>query len=228
MALTEIYSTSSEAFTDRRQAAQTLVEHLEEYSGSDSLVLGIPRGGVVIADCLANSLDVQMDVVLTHKLGAPANPELAIGAVSEDGHLILDDQLAAITGASRRYIEEEKAKQLEVINSRVKQYREILAKSDVGGRTVILTDDGIATGATMQAAVWAVKAEGAAEVVVAVPVGPADSLERIAEDADKIICVRSPAYFGSIGRFYQIFDQVSDDQVLKIITEQAKRRRDHG
>ena len=220
----QIISTSSEPFSSRAEAGRLLALQLEKYHGKETVVCGIPRGGVVIARQLAESLDVRMDIVLSHKLGAPDNPELAIGAVCEDGKLFVDEVISSYVGANNSYIENEKTNQLSQMSARVHRCREILEKVPLAGRTVIVTDDGIATGATMQAALWAVRHEGAERVIVAVPVAPVDSLKKLAEDADEIVCLRMPPYFGAIGRFYLEFSQVDDDELMEILKSQNKHR----
>ncbi|HEG44451.1 MAG TPA: phosphoribosyltransferase [Phycisphaerales bacterium] len=219
-----IISTDSEPFSSRAEAGRLLAEQLEQFRGKETVVCGIPRGGVVIARQLAETLDVPMDIVLSHKLGAPGNPELAIGAVCEDGKLFVDEVISSYVGANNSYIENEKTNQLSQMSARVHRCREILEKVPLEGRTVIVTDDGIATGATMQAAIWAVRQDRADRVIVAVPVGPADSIKKLAEDADEIVCLKMPPYFGAIGRFYLEFTQVDDDELMEILKSQSKRR----
>ena len=176
-------------FADRREAALQLSERLAEYRTRHPVILGIPRGGIVIADTISNELQADLDVVLTRKLGAPGNPELAIGAVSEHGEILIDPRIARAVGADDDYIEREKARQLAEIERRRERYRSVLPKVPLQGRTVIIVDDGIATGATMRASIWAARAEGAVEVAVAAPVGAPDSVEMLREEADQVVCL---------------------------------------
>lgn len=188
------------------------------------VVLGIPRGGVVVAREIAHALAADLDMVLAHKLGAPGNPELAIGAVCEDGKLFLDEQISSYMGADDNYIKQEKARQLQEIARRVKRYRNVLPKLPLAGRIVIVTDDGVATGATMQAALWAVRQEGPEKIVAALPVGPEDTLERLSQDTDETICLQAPPFFSAISQFYSYFNQVEDEELLEILQQENERR----
>ena len=219
-----IISKSSEAFSDRIEAGRLLADQLGEYHGRESAVLGIPRGGVIIAAELANRLSADMDIVLTHKLGAPYNRELAIGAVCEDGTHFVNDSIAGYVGADEKYITQEKSRQLEEITRKVELYRPVLSKLPLEGRIVIVTDDGVATGATMQAALWAVRKEKPVKIVLAVPVGPPDTIKKLSADADETVCLRTPSDFQALGRFYIEFPQVEDDQLIKILEEESKSR----
>jgi len=204
-------------YADRREAARRLGEGLAAYAVHHPLVLGIPRGGVVIADVVSQELDADLDVVLTRKLGAPGNPELAIGAVAENGTVFVQQQIADHVGADEDYIQQEKARQLAEIRARRERYRPVLPKVALEGRSVILVDDGIATGATMQASVWAAREEGASRIVVAVPVGSQDAIARLEQEADEVICPHIPDYFYAIGQFFEDFGQVSDEEVMEIL-----------
>jgi putative phosphoribosyl transferase len=204
-------------YADRRQAARQLSESLAGYEALRPLVLGIPRGGVVIADTIARELKTDLDIVLTRKLGAPGNPELAIGAVSESGRIHLQHEIAARVGADEGYIEREMNRQLEEIQARRERYRSVRPKVPLEGRTVLLVDDGVATGATMQASLWAARDEAPKEIVVAVPVGAQDAIEQLQRDADDVICPYVPPYFYAIGQFYEDFGQVEDREVMEIL-----------
>jgi predicted phosphoribosyltransferase len=204
-------------YADRREAAQRLSENLAGYRSQHPVVLGIPRGGVVVADALARELQADLDLVLTRKLGAPGNPELAIGAVAENGEAYLQGHIARKVGADDRYIEQERTRQFEEIRARRERYRTLMPRVSLRERTVILTDDGIATGATMQASIWAAREEEPSLIVVAVPVGSRDAIERLDREADEVICPYVPEYFYAIGQFYTDFSQVSDEEVLEIL-----------
>jgi predicted phosphoribosyltransferase len=217
-------SRSSEPFATRREAARLLADHLKQYSRTNVAVLGIPRGGIIIAAEIARILDADLDIIITHKLGAPHNPELAIGAVSEDGKLFLDKSILAFVGADDSYIEAEKNLQQALIAERLGRYRQILPRLEFSDRIVIVTDDGVATGATMLTALWAVRAENPAKLIAALPVGPDDTLRHLAEEADETICLRVPPYFGALGRFYLDFTQVEDGEIIEILKQQAQRR----
>ncbi|MBE0534858.1 MAG: phosphoribosyltransferase [Phycisphaerae bacterium] len=224
MGAKHVISRNSEIFTDRADAAERLAEVLQEFKSEHPVILGIPRGGVVVADHLARSLDGDLDIVLAHKLGAPANRELAIGAVCEDGTAFVDERIARAVAASEQYIEREKHAQLQLMQQRVARYREILCKTDLRDRVVIVTDDGVATGATMKAALWAVRQEEPQRTVAALPVGPSNTIEELAETADEVICLETPPYFAAIGQFYRRFEQVDDSELLAILQHEHERR----
>ena len=215
-------------FADRHEAAQRLGETLAGYRMRHPVILGIPRGGIVIADRIAAELEADLDIVLARKLGAPGNPELAIGAVSEHGVLHIQSRIAAKVRADEDYIEREKERQLAEIRARRERYRSVLPKVPLDGRTAIIVDDGIATGATMQAAVWAARAEGPREILVAVPVGAQDAIARLEREADVVVSLHRPAQFYAIGQFFADFTQVSDAEVVAILQAQGRRRRHDG
>jgi predicted phosphoribosyltransferase len=189
------------------------------------LVLGIPRGGLVTAQAVASVLECDIDIMLTHKIGAPANPEFAIGAVSEEGRLFLNEEYVETTGAGSVYLEEEKTRQFKELNRRRKLFRSIYPKIPLNDRIVIITDDGIATGATAQAALWAAREEKPKILIGAFPVAPLATVKRLSNDADEILCLRVPATFYAISQFYYNFEQVSDEEVLAIL---KKARRNRG
>jgi predicted phosphoribosyltransferase len=178
---------------------------------------------VVVAREVARALQAELDIVLSRKLGAPRNPELAIGAISEDGKLFLNKMLLSRVGAESMYIQQEKARQLAKIERRTALYRGIRPKVPLEGRLVIVTDDGLATGATMQAALWTTRQEGPKKLIAALPVGPEDTAMRLAKDADEMICLRSPPVFDAIGQFYKRFDPVEDEEVVEILKEEQER-----
>lgn len=223
MGTLQIISTSSEPFNDRIEAGKLLACHLEKYRDHEIVVLGIPRGGVIVADRVARSLEADLDIVLSHKLGAPANPELAIGAVCEDGTVFVDKKLAHHVGADEDYIAQEKARQHQEIVRKVRLYRQILPKLNLKQKQVIVTDDGVATGATMQAALWAVQQEKPEKIIVALPVGPKETLTKLSQTADETICLKVPLYFGALGQFYVNFTQVEDEQLLEILRHKDER-----
>lgn len=217
MGTVRVLSLSQAPFADRREAGRLLAAELEAYRSRRPVVLGIPRGGVVVAAEIADRLAAQLDIVLARKIGAPSNPELAVGSIAEDGRLFLDERIAARVGASRQYVERERARQLDEIARRVRLFRSVLPKVALRERVVIVSDDGLATGATMQAALWEVRREQAAFVAAAVPVGALETVERLADSADELLCLRAPEDFGAVGRFYRNFDQVEDAEVTAIL-----------
>jgi putative phosphoribosyl transferase len=208
-------------FRNREDAARQLAARLKGRHWIDPLVLAIPRGGVVTGAVLANELGAELDVVLSRKLRAPAQPELAVGAISEDGHVYLNSFAEDIPELTEGYLAEERRRQLAEIMRRKKLFRGVRPKASVSGRSVIVTDDGIATGATMIAALQVVKAQAPHEVVVAVPVSSPDRLPEIDPWCDEIVCLLSPESFWAIGQFYSDFTQVEDEQVIDILREHA-------
>jgi len=212
-----IISESDEPFLDRRQAGLLLAEHLQELADKEPVVLGIPRGGLVVAAAVAEELAAELDIVLTHKIGAPGQPEFAIGAISEDGQIFVDKITAAYVSASDSYIAAEKQLMLAEIARRAEACRKVRPRVELSGRVVIVTDDGVATGATMQAALMAVRRENPATLACALPVGPRETLERLTGFADKTVCLRCPSLFQAVGQFYRIFDQKSDEEVIDIL-----------
>ncbi len=203
-------------FRDRRHAATLLAEALKPLGLAHPVVLGIPRGGVVIADALAEALGGTMDVVLARKIGAPGNPEFALGAVAESGEVFLQPYAKRYAGEA--YLREEAARQLKVIEARRARYRAVRKKEPLTGRSVVLTDDGVATGSTMEAALAAVLAEAPARVVVAVPVGAADALERLRARAE-VVALSAPYDFGAVGAYYDEFPQVTDEEVVQLLAK---------
>ncbi len=224
MSSLRIISHSSKPFRDRQEVGQLLAWELRNLPGRNLVVLGIPRGGIIVARELAQTLDAELDIVLAHKLRAPGHPELAMGSLSENGKVFLNEQVIIGLGISREYIEEETAEQLAEMKRRARLIRRIRPRVLLKGRPVIVTDDGVATGATTQAAFWAVRQEKPAMLVAAIPVGPQDVVGRLAEDVDEMVCLRAPEFFSAVGQFYLRFEPVDDADVLEILREEQKRR----
>ncbi len=208
-------------FRNREDAARQLAQRLKGRELHDPLVLAIPRGGVVTGAVLARELGADLDVVLSRKLRAPMEPELAVGAVSEDGRVYLNHHAQEVLGLTDDYLAEERRHQLGEIERRKKLFRGVRPAAPVAGRSVIVTDDGIATGSTMIAALQAVKTQDPREVVVAVPVASPDRLEEVRKWCDDVVCLLSPEEFWAIGQFYQDFTQVEDEEVVKLLREFA-------
>ncbi|MBZ0249918.1 MAG: phosphoribosyltransferase [Burkholderiales bacterium] len=200
-------------FEDRTDAARQLVAALARYRGKNPLVLAIPRGAVPMGRLIADVLGGELDVVLVRKLGAPGNPEFAVGAVDEAGWEYIADY-AAEMGASKTYLAEEAAAQLATMRARRATYTPARAPIDPAGRIVIVVDDGLATGATMMAALHSVRARGPKRLVCAVPVAAAESLEKVRPHADEVVCLDTPAAFHAVGQFYRTFGQVEDREVV--------------
>lgn len=207
-------------FQNRREAGQLLAKELTGLRGQEGLiVLGIPRGGVVVAYEVAQELDVPLDVYITRKIGAPYNPELAIGAVASDGTLVLDHALIERIGASDDYVQQETEHQRQEIKRRMAAYRGSRPELNLEGRAVVLVDDGVATGATVLASLRAIKQRQPAQLILAVPVGPADTIRTLSQEADRVVCLHTPEIFWAVGAFYAIFDQTSDAEVVRLLEE---------
>ncbi len=208
---------------DRVEAGKQLAQALKTV-GKDAIVLAVPRGGVVVGFEVAKALGISLDVIVTKKIGAPDNSELAIGAVAEDGTYILDDSLARQLYVPKVYIEEEVERQRKEIQRRLERYRGTVAYPSLKNREVIVVDDGVATGATLKAALRLVRSKGAKSVTVAVPVGPADTIRELEKIADCVVCLLTPDPFYAIGQFYMDFSQTTDEEVTELL-KRAKQIR---
>lgn len=215
-------------FRNREDAARQLAEKLKGRELCDPLVLAIPRGGVVTGAVLAHELGAELDVVLSRKLRAPWQPELALGAISENGKVYLNAGAEELPGWGESYLAEERDYQLAEIARRKALFRGVRPRAAVAGRSVIVTDDGIATGATMIAALQVVKTQKPHEVIVAVPVSSPDRLQEVRRWCDDIVCLLSPDLFWAIGQFYQDFTQVEDEEVIDILRRSVAESRVRG
>lgn len=211
-------------FRDRVEAGQALAEALQAYRGrEDVLVLGLPRGGVPVAYEVATALGAPLDIVLVHKLGTPGQEELAMGAISSGGIRVLNEYVVEHLGIDEATVEAAAEKELVELNRRERAFRGDRPAPPVAGRCVILVDDGLATGSTMKAAVQAISQLGPAEVVVAVPVAPPETVAEFRRLVHRVVCLAAPEHFLSISRWYQSFPQTPDSQVRDLL-ERAQRR----
>jgi len=205
-------------FRNRVEAGKRLAEELLDYREKDVIVLAIPRGGVVVGYQVAHILSVPLDLIIPRKIGAPMNPELAIGAVSQDGTIVLNNELVKMLRIPESYIKEKADRQIQEIERRMKKYRgEGKPLPVLKGKTIILVDDGIATGATMRAAILSIRKQKPATLVVAVPVGPMETIMTLKNEADGVVCLEIPELFHAIGQFYEDFRQISDEEVIQLI-----------
>jgi len=211
------------AFANRSEAGRSLAEKLEKYANrNDLIVLGLPRGGVPVAYEVAKRLHVPLDVFIVRKLGVPGFEELAAGAIASGSVRVLNEDVMRAIPYGDAAIEAVTAKETAELQRREQIYREGRPAPDLRGNVVMLVDDGLATGATMRAAVKALRQSGAAKIVVAVPVGPPDTCREIAQEADETICLSTPEFFQAVGQYYEDFSQTSDDDVRKLLTIAAQ------
>jgi putative phosphoribosyl transferase len=211
-------------FRDRAEAGRVLAGHLGRYAGrSDLVILALPRGGVPVAVEVARVLHAPLDVFVVRKLGLPAQPELAMGAIASGGVRVLNDEVIADLGVPPAVIDQVAATEERELRRRERQYRGDLPAPDIEGRTVILVDDGLATGSTMRAAALAVRRLRPVGVVIAVPVAPASTCEALRADADEVICAMTPPLFSAVGLWYDDFAQTPDAEVRDLL--EASRRR---
>ena len=208
-------------FADRLDAAARLSKALQGWRGRNPLVLAIPRGAVPMGKLIAQRLGGELDVALVRKLGAPGSPEFAVGAIDESGWTYLAPHARA-AGADDAYIQEEKRRQLDVLKDRRARYTPGRGAIDAAGRVAIVVDDGLATGATMIAALHAVRARKPAVLVCAVPVASPDSLELVRPLVDEVVCLQAPDDFYAVGQFYRTFGQVDDDEAIRLLAGGAQ------
>jgi putative phosphoribosyl transferase len=216
-------------FTDRREAGRELASKLREYAKrADVVVLALPRGGVPVAFEVAEVLDAPLDIFVVRKIGMPGQPEFAIGAIASGGVRVMSEDIVRMYGVPASAIDAVARRELAELERREREYHQGRPMIDVVNRTVILVDDGLATGSSMRAAVQAVRALRPARVVVAVPVGAPDTCEDLAAAADAVVCARMPEPFSAVGLWYRDFSQTSDEEVRALLSEHAERVRAGG
>lgn len=209
-------------FRDRVDAGRQLAEKLAGSVDGRGLVLAIPRGGVVVGAEIARRLGVELDLTIPRKIGSPQNPEVAVGAVTQDGSTILNERLIELLGITELELKETISREIMEIKRRTALYRLGEELKDCSGRQVIVVDDGVATGYTMLACLRSARNLRPKELILAVPVAPADTLELLKEEVDRVVCLLTPGDFYAVGQFYEIFDQTRDEEVVKIIKELKK------
>lgn len=204
-------------FRDRKQAGEQLARDLEKYKGKETVVLAIPRGGVVVGAEVVRVLGCPLDVIVIRKIGAPGNPEFAIGAIGPNDQIFLDQKIVARYNISKEYINTEVGRQGLEMERRERVYREGKAPLDLVNKTVILVDDGIATGADVRVAIKSVKCQRPKKLILAVPVGPKETIEVLRKEVDELVCLVTPEVFYAVGQFYQEFGQTTDEEVVEIL-----------
>ncbi|WP_396613556.1 phosphoribosyltransferase (plasmid) [Haloferax sp. S1W] len=204
----------SSQFADRGEAGDLLAAELREREIDADIVLSIPRGGLPLGQAVADALDAPHDIVVAKKIGAPGNPEYAIGAVASDGSVWRNEEGIRSTGGDEEYFERRRKEEAEKARKKAERYRGDRPAPDVADKTVVIVDDGVATGSTMLTCIQQVRNANAERIIVAVPVGPPDTITQLREIADDVVCLRTPRSFMGVGQFYQRFGQVSDKEAM--------------
>jgi putative phosphoribosyl transferase len=213
------------AFSDRVEAGQLLAEKLLDYADRDDvIVLGLPRGGMPVAFEVAQRLRVPLDVFIVRKLGVPGFEELALGAIASGGVRVLNEDVARALPSADEVIESVTARETAELERREHSYRDGRSAPDLRGRTVILVDDGLATGATMRAAVEALRRRDVAKIVVAAPVGAPETCRELQDEVDEIVCAMTPEYFQAVGQYYENFSQTTDEEVRELLARAAEEQ----
>jgi putative phosphoribosyl transferase len=204
-------------FQNRFHAGSLLAERLRELKASSPVILGLPRGGVVVADPVAEAIEAPLDVIIVRKLGVPYQPELAMGAIGEGGVKVIEASVVSAARVDDRQMQDVEQRERAVLDARIAQYRQWRPAVPLEGRSAVIVDDGIATGATVRAACQVVASRGALKVTVAVPVATREAIRRIRAVCDEVVCLHAPARFGAIGLFYADFSPVDDFEVKRIL-----------
>jgi predicted phosphoribosyltransferase len=218
------YAWDKPFFKDREEAAKLLAEKLSEYRGQDPLILAIPRGAVPMGAVLSEALQGELDVALVHKIGAPDNPEFAIGAVSEEGEIYIPPYAESLHYPAA-VLEKEAKRQMEVLAQRRKLYTPYRKAHDLDKRIVILVDDGIATGSTVMAAIRQARHQGPLKIIVATAAIPPDVMETLGHEADRVVALTVRSDFGAVGEFFEDFSQVTDEEVIRILKNQTRTQK---
>ncbi|HEY4607900.1 MAG TPA: phosphoribosyltransferase family protein [Ilumatobacteraceae bacterium] len=213
-------------FNDRLSAGTILGAAVARLALGNAVVLGLPRGGVPVAAKVAEAIEAPLDVIVVRKVGVPDQPELAMGAVGEDGVVVLNEEVVQITRVSHADLDEVARRERDALDRSVRSIRAVRPRLSLVGRVAVIVDDGIATGATMRAAIRVARANDVSSVIVATPVAPRDVVAVLTKEADAVVCVAQPEPFGSVGRFYRQFGSVDDDEVIALLMEAMERKSD--
>ncbi|GGC70578.1 phosphoribosyltransferase [Hoyosella rhizosphaerae] len=212
------------AYKNREHAGEVLARELERFITETTTVLGLPRGGVPIAAVIANAWSVPLDILVVRKLGVPSHPELAFGAIGEDNTQVLNADVVAAERLTRRDIAQVHDAEAQELQRRCGLFRRNMPRANIAGRDVVIADDGIATGATMEAACRVARARGASRIVVAVPVAASQAITRLENVTDTIVCPLVTHNLGAVGRWYETFDQVSEREVSSLLTDEGRSK----
>jgi putative phosphoribosyl transferase len=213
-------------FLDRRDAGRRLAVELKPLAEEHPVIVALPRGGVPVGFEVARELHAPLEILAVRKLGAPGNPELGVGAVAEDGSVVLDARSAAALGMTTAMLDRAVASEARELRRRVETYRQGRAAMLLNGRAVIVVDDGLATGLSDLAAVRALRRQGVGQIVVATPVGSSEALALLEEEADRIVCLEVPPRLLGVGQWYANFGPVSDEQVMSLLSPEEPQDRD--
>jgi predicted phosphoribosyltransferase len=211
-------------FENRKQAGLELSKILREHIDKDAVILAIPRGGALVGHAVKEALGCRWDLIIPRKLGAPFNKEIAIGAVTQDGTMLLDEEMVLYLNVSEDYISKEKDRQIKEINRRMELYKGERKPVPIEGKRVVVIDDGIATGFTIKAAIKSIQNAGASDIIIAVPVAPNDVVEDLLEIVDKVVCLDSPYPFYAVGMYYEDFHQTTDSEVIDLFRGQSDNK----
>ncbi|MFH2136640.1 MAG: phosphoribosyltransferase [Patescibacteria group bacterium] len=208
-------------FKNRLEAGEKLAVALDKFKNAkNAIILALPRGGVVVGFEVAQKLNLPLDIIVPRKIGAPANPEFAIGAITEQGVGVFDEMTVGAYGIAESYLQNEIKKEKAEAERRLKLYRGSRPPLDLKNKTAILVDDGLATGLTMRAAIKSVKRMGAEKIIVAIPVTSPEAVELVQKEVDEIIYLEAPAFFGAVGSFYEEFRQTTDEEVIDLLSSE--------
>lgn len=205
-------------FKDRREAGLRLAQLLRKYCGGDCVVFGIPRGGIEVGYYIATDLDCPLEVTVPRKIGAPLQPELAVGAVAEDGTVYIEEEIVELVGVSEEYVRSAAKRELELIKRRIELYRGGAEIPELSKYNVIVVDDGVATGATMIATLRFLRRKNCSRLVCAAPVAPPEVVQKLRKEADDVVFVATPSPFYAIGQFYQDFRQLTEEDVVRYLS----------